>query len=276
MDAATTIARALRSFTAASADPSLFAHNGDFGMHEGRVLAEWTAHEIAEFGRRSAVFGLDGGLSVEIERAGKDGSVCFAVLDGKGRFVYQDTWVLDGDGRVHGNRRAFEIVTKLRFEEGTEASRGLAIRSHGTRIRSVVPLGAAVTSFSTNDGMGYDEDGFTSVAMTIEDDDLLGRFMSFRISDHRGLAASEEVWLRGRDERRFEGPLYPVLGRRSVLVPASASRPWSLSVALADGSRSVVSHPDPGSHLFPADVEAAVLTDAMDNDWIVRREGGND
>jgi hypothetical protein len=41
-----------------------------------------------------------------------------------------------------------------------------------------------------------------------------------------------------------------------------------LNVILKDGSRDSVEHPDPAMHVFLADVETAILTDALDHDWV--------
>lgn len=239
----------------------------DFGIHEGRSLQEWIAHEHREFQMRRRAFGIDpSALSIRIDHARPTGGVTFSVMGGQNKLAYQDTWRFDGEGRVIGNGSRFEIVAKIHFDASGRHLRALAVRSTKGNIASVVPIGVAASEAVLNQGMRSDEDDFATFTMAVDDDDLKGFRAKFRIADDAGARSTETVWMRGVDESGFSGDLFPRIEGRSVFVRGEGPS-WALSVALKEGSRESVDHPLPGRYDFAAPVEAAILTDAMDNDW---------
>lgn len=265
LDAATgLIRRAIEGFVDGSPDIELFSDQ--FGIHEGRSLPEWIDHEIGEFEKRGHAFAMGRGLEVAIDRYSHDGSTSFSVKNGNGDIVYQDTWWLDGRGRITGNGMLFEIVSKLQFKKGELPRRAMAIRSVRGGIISVVPLGLAADDCILKDAMNSDADGFATFSMHVPDDDLKGFPARFRIADDAGTRASELVWMRGTDDFPIEADLFPTIHGSFVTVPGTA-RLWELNVALDDGTKECFEHPLPGTFEFDTAVSSAVLTDIWDNDW---------
>ena len=246
----------------------------EFGIHEGLDARAWIRHEQREILRRSTAFQLaPGGICIVPNRRGNGGETTFSMKTHDGVFVYQDTWVIGPDGRLRGNGRHFEIVTKLQLVAGGPTRRAMAIRDHGGSLVSVVPIGLALAECELNSGMSSSEDSFQTLSLLIEGDDCLGRQAKFRMSSDSGVRSTESVWLRGKEEPEFEDDLFPAIRGREVQVPGSRARLWSLNVMLADGDRTMVEHPRSGEYVFGKDVAMAVLTDAMDNDWMTVSDG---
>ena len=243
-------------------EPFLAGLSPRFGIHEGRTLDVWIDHELQEFARCKKAFELDAGMSVAVDRMDADGSVIFFVRSGKGDLVYQDAWRIDGDGCIVGDGRAFEIVSKFHFARGRATRRALAVRSVRGRVTSVVPIG--LTADECLFEQGLNSDAFSTISMLLPNDDLKALWARFRISDETGARATETVWLRGISETV---DLFPFIEGRRVMLPGEA-RAWELNVLLQDGTSRCVEHPIPGVYLFSQPVRTAVLTDAMDNDWI--------
>lgn len=239
----------------------------DFGIHEGRSLPEWIAHEHREFEMRRQAFGLDLGTpSIRLDHERMPGRITFSVLGAQNQLAYQDTWNFDGRGRLTGNRSRFEIVSKIHFDASGRHLRALAVRSARGSMVSVVPIGVTASEACLQQGMRFGEDDFATFTMAVEDDGLNGFSAKFRMADDAGTRSTEVVWMRGGDESGFADGLYPGIDGRSVLV-AGEGPSWSLSVAMSNGSHESIDHPRPGRYEFAAPVEAAILTDAMDNDW---------
>jgi hypothetical protein len=240
----------------------------DFGVHEGLSLQEWIAHERREFEMRRQAFGIaTEALSIRIDHRRQPDCITFSVMGAQGRVAYQDTWMFDADGRMIGNGSRFEIVAKLHFDASGSPLRALAVRSAKGSIVSVVPIGVAASEAVLNQGMRAEVDDFATFTMAVENDDLRGFRAKFRIADDAGVRSTEAVWMRGVDEAGFTHGLFPRIDGRAVIVPGEGPS-WSLSVVLADGSRQAIDHPQPGSYEFVSAVETAILTDALDNDWL--------
>ncbi|NTF17238.1 hypothetical protein G6L37_02180 [Agrobacterium rubi] len=262
-----TIRRVVAGFVDGAPAHDLFS--GGFGTREGRSLDEWIAHELAEFQGRRSVFGLDDGFEIAIDHVTETGTVVFSVLGRKGDAICQDAWDMDGEGRIVGNGSMFEVVSKLQFEEGSATRRAMAVRSPRGKVSSIVPIGLAVEDCMLAHGGNADVDGFSTFSMILPDDDLLGFSARFRMADDSGVRATETVWLRGLDSRSGGADLYPLIEKTSVTVPGS-SRAWTLNVMFGDGKSECLDHPLPGRYDFGRTVKAAVLTDLMDHDWIVK------
>jgi len=264
-DLAATIASVVEGFISGSPRRDLF---GDpFGVREGRGLDEWIDHEVSEFSTRMSHFDLNGGeAAIRIERFMDSDRAMFSVLGQSGEIIYRDMWSYDGEGRIVGDGSMFEVVPKLQLARGRDARRGLALRSPRGRIVSVTPIGIAAEDCVLDVGLSSADDGFSTFSMEINGDDLKGMWARFRIADDAGARATETVWLRGADETGFATDMFPVVSGNEVEVPGRWPS-WALNVVLSDGRVACVDHPRPGIHRFVAGVSAAVLTDALDNDW---------
>lgn len=239
----------------------------DFGVHEGRTRSDWILHELREFELRRQAFGLDSGAEVVIDRLFADGGVMFTVKNAAGTPVYQDMWQIDELGQVTGNEAAFEIVSKLHFDSSGPTRRAMAIRSPRGRITSVVPIGIDIEDFRVSDGIAADRDGFTTVSMLIQQDDLMSFEARFRIADNSGIRSTETVRMRGLDDFTPSDDLFAVIDGKKVTIKGEDTV-WELNVVLEDGTRSCVEHAAAGPHVFNQRVVTAVVTDPMDNDWL--------
>jgi hypothetical protein len=264
-DLAATIASAVEGFISGRPRRDLFGDS--FGVREGMGLNEWIDHEVGEFSSRMSHFDLHGGeAAIRIERVMDSDRAMFSVLGKSGEIIYRDIWSFDGQGRIVGDGSMFEVVPKLQLARGRDARRGLALRSPRGRIVSVTPIGIAAEDCVLDVGLSSADDGFSTFSMEIQGDDLKGMWARFRIADDAGARATEKVWLRGADETGFAADMFPIVSGNEVEV-AGRSPSWALNVVLADGRVACVDHPRPGIHRFGAVVSAAVLTDALDNDW---------
>jgi hypothetical protein len=67
-----------------------------------------------------------------------------------------------------------------------------------------------------------------------------------------------------------EKEFFPIIEGSVVKIPKGKSRPWSATVWFEDGGRLSIERPEPGFEWeLERSVEKAMVTDALDNDWVV-------
>lgn len=236
-----------------------------FGIHEGMDAEAYLAHEIEEFRIRREGFGLTRRPEIVVRDVG-EGRHEVVVLTPRGDLAYEDMLTVAG-GRIVGNGRPVEAVSKLSFDFGRPCPRhAMAIRGHGAAVRAVTPL-FPVADFSFQPSTTHGIDGFSLVTFDGEAP-FRGRSRPFRaILGSRGV--SFEVFMRGIDHRFFRGDRFPEIEGRYVRIDLGPGPVWSLTATLEDGSVRVVDCPAAERIEFPAAVVAATITDAIDNDWTV-------
>ena len=243
--------------------------DADFGVHDGQEVDDWLGHELSEFARRRPLLNL---TSIEVtDRASNtvQGGVAFAVLDQDGRFVFEDALRIGPAGLVRGLGRNFEIVTKMHYTAGRPHRRGVAIRSPRGDIVKAVILGINHDDAQLHPGSSHEDDGFFTLDFQIPLDDCFGRQANLFVRDSAGVSGIEPIYLRGFDSPH-QGPVaWPAINGNAVTIAALYnSRLWSLCITLEDGSVETIEHPSEGRWEFPQLVHSAVVTDALDNDWL--------
>lgn len=284
--------RALARGDRAAADACL---SPAFLLHEGRGRNEHLDHELGEFARLGELYGAGIGMRVSDRgRMRADGCFGFLAVAQDGALIYEDALPVWEDGLFGGDGSAFETVTKLHLTFRTlgfrapdgfrppagggigsadvEIRRGLAVR-RGTRPADAAFVRAPRCSDQAFLAVSPDPD-YSSLIFALDGDD--GKTIDAEIllySTPSKLREAKRLTLRGTDHPFFEENAFPVVRGRTVDVPKTRSRPWSLDVAWEGGGRQIL-HPDAGSFEFEGTVTRAILTDAVDNDWetVVARE----
>lgn len=249
-----------------------------FTRHQGRDRQAHIQHELREFGHRAPYYGLDKGFDVEII-ASENNCVTFFVTDYRGRLVYEDWAVFGDDDLLVGDGGIWEVINKMRFRQHDDPA---FVRAFCIRMNPVLPKAIMVHDAVMSDHLilpGVYEPSFAVCEFTLTNrdgtpDNTCGRWVDLSI--YGGVANSRErrrYYMRGTDHPHFVSDLFPVLSGQTVLMPDYDGHPWCLSLRLADGRNIVIDHPDERRYDFDQDVVFAVLTDAIDHDWEVRRAG---
>lgn len=241
----------------------------DFGIHDGHNAETWLVHEISEFAKRRPALNLEAVQVTDQASRTIPGAISFAVLCQDGRFVFEDSLKIGPTGLVRGLGRRFEIVTKMHYRAGQPLRRGIAIRSPRGDIVKAVVLGVEHDDAQLHPGSSHDDDHFFTLDFSIPVDNHEGIHANLFVRDSAGVSAIEPIFLRGYDSPHHGSVEFPgINGNMVSIFNVDHKRLWSLSVRLEDGSDETVEHPTGGKYRFDLPVQSAIVTDAMDNDWV--------
>lgn len=243
-----------------------------FGCHEGKDRDAYLRHELREFSRLMDRYGLANGIRLYTDTAEAD-CLRFSVADCNGVLVYEDALLFDADGRIRGDGSRFEVVSKIRFRDQS-VYRALAIRGFGEAPGFLVIDDDPVGECDVHPASTHADDGFHVTTFMLDGDDFRTRPARVRIYPlGGGVPDQKRMVLRGVDHPFFEPSLFPEVRGRAVSIPKSRAKPWSLNVKLKGGAWHEIQQPR-ALHWygFDQDVVFAVLTDAVDNDWITEGE----
>jgi|HigsolmetaAR206D_1030411.scaffolds.fasta_scaffold00264_29 hypothetical protein len=237
----------------------------EFGMHDGMDAVAYLNHEISEFRERREGFGLPARPEILIKPEG-DGAYLIHVLTDHGHLAYEDRLHVDRDGKIVGNGRPLEIITKLAFSTALERPvRAMAIRGHREPIRSLTPL-FPTKWFSFMPAGTFSIDGFHVAHFDEGEESPKTEARSFRfLIGNRGV--SVHAVMRGIDHPFFSADRFPRISGRRVHIDLSRGPIWSVTARLRDGSVRSVDCPRIETLEFETDVLQATVTDAVDNDW---------
>lgn len=254
---------------AGDAAAAKLAVSTEFGIQDGKPRLDWIKHELAEFTHRRQILGLESLIISADASPGIAGTTAFSILDADGRLLFEEALLLDNRGRISGNGRMFEIVTKLLFTEGLATRRAMAIRAPGAEVVAAIPDITGAEGIHLSPGMNYENDQFTTVSFEIAGDDLRGMHGSVFVKEFGSPGVKQAVYLRGVDNPRFVRMRKPVIHERFIdLTNLADGLPlWSVTAELVDGGFACVEHPKFDVLTYPKNVKTVFVTDALDNDW---------
>jgi hypothetical protein len=234
-----------------------------FTIHDGLTRDAFLNHEIEEFRQRL----LHNEREPEIQVTPISGNrfeVC-VVANG---LVYGSDFNVDDEGLITSNGNIVECVPKVRRHKGL-IERAVAIRSHDFLIQTITPKFPVLECHVTM----APEAGLFSYFHFLNGIDPAQSFIgSLRVMMKNAKSANVVIEFPGLE--RFtewqEKEFFPIIQANTVKVPIGKSRPWNVSAWLDDSSCVSIDRPEPGLEwALKRPVKKAMVTDALDNDWVV-------
>ncbi|MEO0368845.1 MAG: hypothetical protein AAF197_08680 [Pseudomonadota bacterium] len=248
----------------------------DFGCHAGRNPEEHIAHELWEYATREDHFGLADGFQVKIDlfqtvTHGTDKAYrcVFSIVNANAQLVYRDVLLLDSAGFIIGDQAPFEVIGKLRFEDDVvwRVMVGHQVQQPPAKIN---PVGlphdnAELLVVDQPSGMHVLEYRYCG-----RDDDLASQCQRFKLYPLGAAPSTLEVYMPGRDHWAFEPNRFPEISQdgKTVTLPQSEQFAWHLQVQAEAGDLHEIEMPKDNVYQFEAPIMRAILTDALDHDWV--------
>lgn len=240
-----------------------------FTRHDGLMANDYVTQELQEF--RELLLPNERDVEIAIYSRGEGRNLVF--VESPEGLVYADTIFTDGDGKICGNGNNLECVPKYRYEAGRGTWRSLAVRDPAGQVKSAFPL-FACSEFNWR--RAFEDGEFGYVRFQIANDDGSERDAAFRFGVGERPSLKQNVTFPAQTDfgRWQEKDFFPMVKENEVTLPKGKSRPWMAEITLVDHTQYIFSRPEPEfSREFDAAVKRVVLTDALDNEWVVEALG---
>jgi hypothetical protein len=248
------------------ADAAACCLSSSFTVHDGLAKEAFIAHEIDEFRQRLL---LDE-RSPTIQASALS-ETRYEIRVVAGGLVYATDFEVDDKGLICSNDNPLECVPKLRRHKG-RIDRAAAVRGQNFLIQTITPrFPVSECHVTTAPQSGL----FSYLQFSNEIDPAKSFTGSLRVMMRNAGSVNMSVDFPGLEKFADwqEKEFYPIIDGSTVKIPMGKSRPWNASAWLDDGSYVSIDRPEPGlDWALNRPVKKAMITDALDNDWVVERE----
>jgi hypothetical protein len=234
-----------------------------FTVNDGLDALSFVRHEITEFRQRKKRD--ESRIAIKVDAKG-DGTADAIVTSERG-LLYAMNYHVDGDGWVGSNGCEVEIVGKMRFARN-EAYRAAAIRAPNDTILAIAPLFAVENFWVTPSGESG-QYSYLHFPNEFDVDQDIVRKIRVTFRNRKPLTAWISMPGRSSFARWQEDDMFPVVEENSILIPEGKSPVWNATAWLESGEVANFERPESGIlWTLPDKVKMAVVTDALDNDWV--------
>lgn len=237
-----------------------------FTRHDGLTKQAFIEHEIEEFRQRLLLD--ERSPVIQVSPLSVTRYEIRVVAKG---LIYATDFEVDSEGFICSNGNVVECVPKLRRHQG-KIDRAAAVRSRDFLIQTITPRFPVADCHLT---VASEKGLFSYLHFSNEIDPAQSFTGSLRVMMKNASSANVRIDFPGFD--RFadwqEKEFFPIIEDNRVKLPLGKSRLWSASAWLDDGSYVSIDRPEPGLEWnLNRSVAKAMVTDALDNDWVAETE----
>lgn len=237
-----------------------------FTLHDGLTKQAFIEHEIKEFRRRLLPDECE--PVIKVSPLSETEYEIHVVAQG---LIYATSFEVDGQGLICSNDNVVECVPKLRHHQN-KIARAAALRSPNFPVQMITPK-FPVTDYHLT--VTPEKGLFSYLHFSTEIEPAQSFIGSLRVMMKDAGSANIKVNFPGLDRVTDwqEKEFFPIIEGNRVKLAVGKSRPWSANAWLEDGSCVSIERPEAGLDWdLGRTVAKAMVTDALDNDWIMETE----
>ncbi len=239
--------------------------SNDFQLEDGMSLEEYWAYEKESFDSYSEIFDLDSNFNIDIIHIEKIRSnsnlIWFYVINNKNKVTFKMSITVDSENKITSNNFNTQFVAKYKIENNQIVSLGIAIKSR-IPIEKIVSNQLELKYFSK--GANFDEDGFYSAKFTNSDIKLNRTYTFFVKFENEKKIEKRIIFF---DNIRFEDK--PFIIDSNLIITNDENYPVSIALFYKNETSKVFPYPRKMSFVLE-DIKEIIVTDVLDNDWIIR------
>jgi len=184
------------------------------------------------------------------------------------KFLYEEPVKFDSVNKIiyTGNIEHCDLVVKNSFESDF-SNASFALKERNRTIKGISINGKLYKIEDLKKGGTFESDGFFNIDIN-EHREAIGFYSDVKVFYVDGIDKSK-VWINGTEHPKFCNPFLQIKGRK-VLIDKKiydVQIPYSMFVVLKNKKNIVIDFPKELIFNFDNDVNLAVLTDSLDNDW---------
>jgi len=236
----------------------------NFLIEDGMTLTEYWEYEKNSFDSYSKIFDLNENFDVKIiktTRVNNKNSCLIYVLNSLNKIAFKMNITLTDDGLISSNELNAQIVPKYVIENGAIKNFGMAIKSRFVLENIISP---ELEKISFQKGSNYEEDSFYNAQFKKNENDENRDYLF--LLKFKNLNKTEKRWVHF-DQFKAEDCPYTI--KDGLLSTKDSNYPVNLAIYYNNGT--IDNFVYPRNIIKKLDcISKVIITDVLDNDWIVR------
>jgi hypothetical protein len=244
----------------------------EHSYHNGFEIKDFVISEIEQFNKSCPYYNLKPD-EFHVDLTGNIGKkYFFSVINSEGQFVFEYGLNIN-DGKIIPDNSHYQVVPKFIFNNKKPSRRAFALwcPDNIQSPNAVIPKNFIAQEPEYNFTASTLTDGFYSYNFYLDRDDYKEKLLKFRFID-KFFPESIELRFPGKEHPYFFDNMFPVIDKNKVIIPKVNSLVWSIAVFFEDETDIHMEFPREKTILFNKDIKKVVLTDALDNDWEVKKD----